>query len=93
METMTLEKLVNMGMGEAIGWLLENKDSYSLITNPELEKLMLECDYWEGKATELADDIAVLLGVDIGEHTSENCPVENAINAVYLKQKKQNNSK
>jgi hypothetical protein len=45
----------------------------------QLEKEVLEeinnRDYWEEKATELAD----LVG-DFGEHTSSNCPVQNAIN-------------
>lgn len=44
-------------------------------------------DKWEEKATELATDVAVLLNVDIGEHSNCNCPVENAIEAVFQEKK------
>ena len=54
--------------------------------NAELEKEIEEeirnRDYWEGKATELAEDVGRFIGVDVGEHSSHNCPVESAINAL-----------
>lgn len=40
-------------------------------------------DYWEEKATELANDIGDALGFEVGEHSNCNCPVQNAIDGVY----------
>lgn len=40
-------------------------------------------DHWEARATELATDVGTLLNIDVGEHSSANCPVQNAIDAVY----------
>jgi len=40
-------------------------------------------DYWESKATELANDIGKALGFEVGEHSSANCPVQNAIDGVF----------
>lgn len=51
----------------------------------ELLELITERDYWEDKATELANDIGTYFGVDFGEHTSHNCPVQNALDFVYGK--------
>lgn len=48
----------------------------------ELKNIALR-DYWEDKATELADDIGKALGFEVGEHSSDNCPVQNAIDGVY----------
>ena len=42
------------------------------------DKLIEERDYWEEKATDLADAVGKHFGVDIGEHTSANCPIEEA---------------
>ncbi len=81
--TMTLSKLVNMDMGTAVEWLTANHSRYALLPENELESLVSDRDNWEEKATELANDVAAVLGVDVGEHTSANCPVQNAIDAVY----------
>lgn len=42
------------------------------------DKLIGERDYWEEKATDLADAVGKHFGVDVGEHTSANCPIEEA---------------
>lgn len=41
-----------------------------------------ERQYWEEKASELAYDVAKYFGVDFGEHTNCNCPVQNAIDFI-----------
>lgn len=46
------------------------------------DQLISERDYWEEIAGLLADKVGALLGVDVGEHTSENCPVKSAIESV-----------
>jgi len=46
-------------------------------------KVMEERDFWEAKATELAEDIGKYLGFDVGEHSSANCPVQSAIDGLY----------
>jgi len=51
----------------------------------ELLKLIDDRDYWEEKATDLAEKIGAMLGVDVGEHTSNNCPLENALDAIEEK--------
>ncbi len=65
-ETLIAEQMVNA-----------NKELIS-----EIEKLVDERDYWEEKATELADNVGNLLGFDFGEHSSANCPVQSAIEAI-----------
>lgn len=40
-------------------------------------------EHWESKATELAGDIGKALGFEVGEHSSDNCPVQNAIDEIY----------
>lgn len=45
----------------------------------DLDRCVIERDFWEEKATELANDVAKALGFNVGEHTSANCPVQNAI--------------
>ena len=45
-------------------------------------QLITERDNLEQKATELANLIGKYLNVYIGEHTSANCPIQNAINAL-----------
>ena len=58
----------------------------------EIIELITERDYWEGKATELAEDVGELLDFEVGEHSSANCPVRNAIDNVgYLYGLKNNN--
>lgn len=47
------------------------------------EKLILERDYLEEKATELANDVGEALGFDVGEHSNINCPIQEAIDGVY----------
>ena len=50
------------------------------------DKLIEQRDHWEEKATELAGDIGSVLGFDVGEHSSANCPVQTAIDGVYQMQ-------
>ena len=45
----------------------------------DLDRCIIERDHWEKKSTELANDVAKTLDFNIGEHTSANCPVQNAI--------------
>lgn len=52
-------------------------------TDRDLTKLITERDHWEEKATELANDIGAALGFEVGEHSSTNCPVQEAIDGVY----------
>ncbi len=52
------------------------------MSDKELERALLERDYWESKATELAIDVGAALGFTVGEHSSHNCPVQNAIDAI-----------
>lgn len=42
-------------------------------------QLIQERDHWVEKATELASDVGGYFRVDVGEHSSANCPVEQAI--------------
>ena len=39
-------------------------------------------DHWEERATDLAIAVGEHLGVDVGEHSSANCPVQSAKNAL-----------
>lgn len=48
----------------------------------DIDKILKERDYWEEKATELANDIGGALGFDVGEHNNINCPVQAAIDGV-----------
>lgn len=52
------------------------------VLDKELLKEITERDYWEDKATELANLIADKYGLDIGEHSSSNNPVQNAIDEI-----------
>jgi hypothetical protein len=47
-----------------------------------MTRLITERDYWEEKATELANDVGKHLGIEVGEHSNLNCPVQNAIDAL-----------
>ena len=49
----------------------------------QMTKAITERDYWEEKATELANDVGALLGFDVGEHSNMNCPVQTAIDGVF----------
>jgi hypothetical protein len=80
---MRISELLEMDMGAAIDWMMDNKDEFSLVSESEMTQLIERRDHWEEKATELAVDIGQALGVDVGEHSSANCPVQNAIDVVY----------
>ena len=49
----------------------------------DFNTVMQERDHWEEKATELAVDVGKMLDFNVGEHTSANCPVQEAIDHVY----------
>lgn len=83
-----LSELINKWENSA----LELREAETLINllivdNKRLDKsetqLIIQRDYWEEKATELANDIGKALGFSVGEHSSANCPVQNAIDGVY----------
>ena len=50
-----------------------------LSVEKDLEHLIAERDYWESKATRLAEKAGEFHGLDFGEHTSQNCPATEAI--------------
>lgn len=52
------------------------------MSEQETLQLIDERDYWSSKATELAELVGKHLDIDVGEHTSANCPVRNAILAL-----------
>ncbi|CAH1598834.1 conserved hypothetical protein [Vibrio jasicida] len=89
---MDLHQLAKMSEADIASWVRGNSDKFSLISDSELESTIADRDNWEKRATELACDVGTLLNIDVGEHTSANCPVQNAINAVYqASQKKAKN--
>lgn len=45
----------------------------------EMSEIVDARDYWEEKASKLAYLVGKLNGVDVGEHSNNNCPVNNAI--------------
>jgi hypothetical protein len=47
-----------------------------------LEEEIINRDYWEEKATDLAMKIGEHLGVEVGEHSNMNCPIQNAFDAI-----------
>jgi hypothetical protein len=47
----------------------------------DMDQLIGERDHAQGMADKLADAIATLLGVEIGEHSNMNCPWEQALEA------------
>ncbi len=51
---------------------------------PDCTKLVEERDRAEAYADQLADMISIFLEVDIGEHSSANCPWEEAIEAMRV---------
>ncbi|GIC77660.1 hypothetical protein [Moritella sp. F3] len=90
---MTITQLLEKySMSDVLKWLDDNKDNIALVPEHELEELVELRDHWEGKATELAGDVAKMLNVEIGEHSSGNCPVQNAIEAVYAKTSSEENA-
>lgn len=40
-------------------------------------------DYWEEKATELAERVGEYFGLNVGEHSNANCPVQTALEAEW----------
>lgn len=48
------------------------------VPDPDLQ-VIEQRDYWEEKATELAEDVGKHFGFEVGEHSSANCPVQTAI--------------
>lgn len=48
----------------------------------EVCTLIDERDEWEDMAGRLADEVASFFGEDIGEHTSANCPISNALEII-----------
>lgn len=80
---MNLQKLSKWTPVEIAEWVRENSQGFTLIADSELEEIVHKRDLWEEKATELANGIGNLLGVNIGEHSNINCPVRNAIEAVH----------
>ncbi len=56
---------------------------HSADLDAELEDIINSRDYFEDKATELANDIGEYLGYEVGEHSSSNNPIQNAIDTLY----------
>jgi hypothetical protein len=80
---MDLHKLAKMSEADIASWVRGNTDTFSLMPDSELESIIVERDHWEERATELATDVGTLLNIDVGDHSNMNCPVQNAIDAVY----------
>jgi hypothetical protein len=60
----------------------------------ELEELNLSIaeeitnrDYWEEKATEIAHEVGLYFDIEVGDHSSMNCPVQNAFDYVYCERR------
>lgn len=70
-------------MCEHITSLLDNAKNKIIKLDKDFDQALQERDYWEGKATELAESVGNALGIDVGEHTNLNCPVQNAIDGVF----------
>ena len=66
----------------AIEWQAARSECGQEAVDPDIQ-LIQERDYWEEKATELAEDVGKFLGIEMGEHSSDNCPVQNAIDALF----------
>jgi len=65
----------------ALNDLLRAKEARLAEAERDSDQIMRERDYAEDMADELAACIAALLGVEIGEHSSGNCPWEAALQA------------
>lgn len=48
----------------------------------EILQVIEQRDHWEEKATELAEAVGDHFGFSVGEHSSANCPVQTAIDAL-----------
>lgn len=48
----------------------------------ELHLSLIQRDQWEEKATTLAMAVGENCGIDVGEHSSDNCPVMTALEAL-----------
>ncbi|ENM5835054.1 hypothetical protein NTH44_003146 [Vibrio metoecus] len=86
---MDLHNLAKLSDADIALWVRGNTDKYSLISDSELESTIEARDRWEERATELAIDVGTLLNVHVGEHSNVNCPVQNALDAVYQATQKQ----
>lgn len=64
-------------MQDVEGVIKENKT-----LQQDLEDEIKKSEYWESLATTLADLVGEQLDIYVGDHTSSNCPVENAIKAL-----------
>ncbi|HEX7046994.1 MAG TPA: hypothetical protein VF275_05435 [Gammaproteobacteria bacterium] len=53
----------------------------------EMDEVMIQRDSYHDKADELANAIAEYFGVDIGEHSSANCPWEQALEEIEYRGK------
>ncbi|MEI8659364.1 hypothetical protein [Vibrio sp. Hal054] len=80
---MDLHKLAKMSESEIAEWVRSNTDKFTLLPDSELETIIIARDRWEERATELASDVGTLLNIEVGEHSNANCPVQNALDAVY----------
>ncbi|EKA5635945.1 hypothetical protein OKZ62_001849 [Vibrio navarrensis] len=79
---MDIHKLAKMSEADIASWVRNNTEKFSLLPNSELEEIINARDDWEERATELASEIGKLLNVEVGEHSSANCPVNNALEAI-----------
>lgn len=63
--------------------VLQTAPTVPMVPKEQYDKEILEMidqrDYWEEKATQLADLVGQHIGYDVGEHSNMNCPVLNAI--------------
>lgn len=80
---MDLHQLAKMSDVAISAWVRSNTDKYTLLPNSELESTIGERDLWEERATQLASEVGTLLNTEVGDHSNTNCPVKNAVDAVY----------
>ena len=59
---------------ETIVKLVKRTESLDKAVGEEIENR----DIWEDKATKLADSVGVYFSESVGEHSSGNCPINNA---------------
>lgn len=52
------------------------------LADSEVDKILSQRDEWEERATDLAEKVGTFLGVDVGEHSSANCPIASAMEAL-----------
>lgn len=53
------------------------------------EKALEECHAWEEKATRLAEAVGEYVNEDVGEHSSANCPLANAMELLEPRNKEE----